>query len=216
MKPDTDIHSIAQQCDRLIRMNRLENGYLKIICMRDEQNATRWILTTGEKLYGSEYQRGYRLCLSTVRRNESSPLCRVKSLNYLENILQHEQAIRQGYDEAVFLNTQGQVCEGAISNIFWFKDHQLCTPSLDCGLLPGIARQKVIAMCTELGMNISEGTFSLDDLRNADAIFLTNSLMDIMPVSQFENRIFVSKSDNEIHKLMSLFKSRYYVNRDHV
>ena len=207
---DTCIHAIAQHCDQLIKANHLENGLLKIICMRDEQNATQWILTTGEKQYRSEYQRGFRLCLSTITRNESSPLCRIKSLNYLDNILQHEQAIRQGYDEAVFLNTQGQVCEGTISNIFWLKDHQLFTPSLACGLLPGIARQKVIDMCRELRITVSEGVFDLEEMKNADAIFLTNSLMDIMPVNQFEHKTMTQKSGNEIQRLMSLYKRSYY------
>lgn len=207
--PGTDFHAIARQCDRLIRANRLENGYLKIVCMRDEQDAAQWILTTGDKQYRSEYQRGFRLCLSTIKRNESSPLCRIKSLNYLENRLQHEQAVRQGFDEVVFLNTQGQVCEGTISNIFWLKDHQLFTPSLSCGLLPGIVRQKVIDLCTEFGMNISEGAFGLDEMRKADAVFLTNSLMDIMPVSQFEQTHFPLKPDDETHQLMERYQKKH-------
>lgn len=210
IEQDKDIHSIAQQSDRLIKANQLKNGYLKIICMRGEQNAIQWVFTSGEKQYKSEYQRGYKICLSTIRRNESSPLCRIKSLNYLENILQHDQAIQQGFDEAVFLNTQGQVCEGTISNIFWLKDRHLFTPGLACGLLPGIARQKVIDLCTELGMIVSEGTFGLDDVRNADAVFLTNSLMDIMPVSQFESKTLKQEPRNGILKLMDLYKNRYY------
>ena len=210
IEQNMDIHSIAQQSDRLIKANQLDNGHLKIICMRGEQNAIQWVFTSGEKQYKSEYQRGYKICLSTIRRNESSPLCRIKSLNYLENILQHDQAIQQGFDEAVFLNTQGQVCEGTISNIFWLKDHHLFTPSVACGLLPGIVRQKVIDLCTELEMVVSVGIFGLDDVRNAEAVFLTNSLMDIMPVNQFENKTLKQDPRNEILKLMDLYKNRYY------
>lgn len=209
MVPEKDYETIALQCEQLIKANHLKNGYLKIICSRDEQNTTHWILMTGEKQYISEYQQGLRLCLSNARRNEFSPLCRIKSLNYLENILQHEQAIRQGYDEAVFLNTRDQVCEGTTSNLFWLKDHQLYTPNLTCGLLPGIARQKVIEMCTELGLNVNCGAFGLDEMRRADSIFLTNSLMDIMPVSQFENKHYDLKSSDETHKLMELYQNRY-------
>ena len=126
---------------------------------------------TGEKQYISEYQQGLRLCLSNTRRNEFSPLCRIKSLNYLETILEREQAIRQGYDEAVILNTQNHVCEGTISNLFWLKDHQLYTPNLACGLLPGIWREKMIAELAAAEIPITQ-----TQLQHAEKIMIGNSL----------------------------------------
>jgi aminodeoxychorismate lyase len=201
--------SIEAQCDQLIQANNLDNGFMKIICTRGVRNKTEWLMLTGIKHYATARELGFKVCMASATRNESSRLNSIKSLNYLENSLQKDRANREFFDEAIFLNTKGHVCEGTIANIFWFKDDQLLTPAVECGLLPGITRQKVLEVCARLRMNVQVGAFALDELRDADAIFLTNSLMDIMPVSQFEDRHFALHSDDETHQLIQHFQEQF-------
>jgi len=131
-----------------------------------------------------------KVCLAEARRNEFSKLTGIKSMNYAENILEKEAAIRKGFDEALFLNTQGQVAEGCVANIFWVKDGIVSTPSLDCGILEGTARARVIKKCEELEIPVREGAYVLEELYRADELFVTNALMDVMPVCLLEDKSF--------------------------
>jgi branched-chain amino acid aminotransferase len=113
-----------------------------------------------------------RLMVATVtRRNEFSPLSGIKSLNYLDAILARSEALKQGFDDAVLLNTRGWVAETTVSNLFAVMDGVLLTPPLVDGVLPGVARALVI----EHG-GAEEASLSASDLVRADEIVLTNSL----------------------------------------
>ena len=83
---------------------------------------------------------GYVITLSSIRRNETSPLVRHKTFNYGDSILAKRQARAEGIDEPIFCNMQGQLTEGAVSNLFFIKNGRLYTPPVEAGLLPGIIR----------------------------------------------------------------------------
>jgi len=129
------------------------------------------------------YEEGMKLSLTDARRNDSSPLSRIKSLNYLDNILAQHRARQSGYDEAIFLNTQELVAEGATSNVFIVEADEMRTPPLDCGVLPGIVRQ-----CLVGGLDVVEEAFGLDRLAAADEVFLTNSLLEVAPATWLGDR----------------------------
>lgn len=131
----------------------------------------------------SLYERGASAVVTDVRRNETSPLSRLKTLNYLDNLLARRAARAAGTDEAIFLNTRGDVAEGAASNIFVVRDGRLLTPPIDDGALPGIARAAVLEFAPTLGLASRESTLTLDALRTADEAFLTNSLMEVLPLT---------------------------------
>jgi 4-amino-4-deoxychorismate lyase len=179
----------------LLALNGVDAGFVKIVCSKPapkkqlHQDADILILT-GTKTYSSEYAKGLKVCLAEARRNEFSKLTGIKSMNYAENILEKEAAIRKGFDEALFLNTQGQVAEGCVANIFWVKDGIVSTPSLDCGILEGTARARVIKKCEELEIPVREGAYVLEELYRADELFVTNALMDVMPVCLLEDKSF--------------------------
>jgi len=122
--------------------------------------------------------------ISSFRRNSSSPLSTIKSLNYLENIVARREAMGLGFDEGVFLNEAGEVAEATASNIFWLKKGVLYTPSLECGVLPGVIRALLIETARDLGIEVVEGKFSLSGLLSSQGVFLTNSLMGIASVAQ--------------------------------
>ena len=98
------------------------------------------------------YRRGMAAVISRVRRNETSPLSRVKSLSYLENLLAREEARREGADEAILLNSHGLVAEGSASNVFLIRGEELLTPSIRSGALPGITRQVVLELAPAVGL----------------------------------------------------------------
>jgi branched-chain amino acid aminotransferase len=113
-----------------------------------------------------------RIVIATVTcRNERSPLSRIKTLNYLDNILARREARGRGADDAILLNTRGQVAESSVANVFILTDGLLKTPPLEDGALPGIARGVLIERCGAI-----ESTLWPTDLLRARAVFLSNSL----------------------------------------
>lgn len=108
---------------------------------------------------------------TTTRRNEYSPLCGVKSLNYLDNILARMEAAGRGADDAVLLNTKGRVAETSVANLFIVKDGIIHTPPLAEGALPGTMRADVLN-----NTQSCETPLSVSDILAADEVFLTNSL----------------------------------------
>ena len=124
--------------------------------------------------------------LSRWVRNERSPLAGLKCASYAENLVALAEAARLGFEETVFLNTRGQLCETATANLFVVRNGQLLTPSLASGCLPGITRGVVIELAGHLGIPCSQGELSLPDLRAAEECFLTSSIRGLMGVDRFE------------------------------
>jgi branched-subunit amino acid aminotransferase/4-amino-4-deoxychorismate lyase len=127
--------------------------------------------------------------LSPWLRNERSPLAGLKCASYAENLVALDHARRQGYEETVFLNTAGHVCEAATANVFLVNSGALLTASVESGCLPGITRGVVIELAKSLGIACSEGDLTPADLASADEIFLTSSIRGLMGVSRFGPRI---------------------------
>lgn len=123
------------------------------------------------------YSRGFAMNISTVRRNETSPLTYIKSLGYGDSILEKRRSRKDGFDEPLFLNSHGEVCEGATSNIFFSRNRKLFTPDVGCGLLPGTVRSFILD-----DFGAEECRISVDDLDSFDGCFVSNSVIGIMPV----------------------------------
>lgn len=108
---------------------------------------------------------------SEVRRNERSPSAGLKSLSYLDNVLARQEARRRGAEEALLLNTRDRIAESTIANVVAVSGGYAVTPPLDDGPLPGVAR----GILVDEGL-VRVGSLSLDDVKRADAVILTNSL----------------------------------------
>ena len=130
--------------------------------------------------------KGFVCEISDVRRNETSPLATMKTLNYADNILQKRAAVSHGIDEPIFLNIAGQVTEGATSNIFAVIDGEVVTPPASCGLLPGVMRAFAMQITGACERILLPG-----DLGSASEVFLTNSLMTAMPVCSIDGQCLV-------------------------
>lgn len=130
------------------------------------------------------------LMTSSIRRNEYSPASRIKSLNYLDNILAAKEAAKQGIDDALMLNSKGFVACTTIGNIFTIIGNEVITPPISDGVLPGILRQKLIDHASEIGLSIKEHSLTIEDIKKADGLFLTNSLRLIRTVTHLDGHSF--------------------------
>ncbi|WP_318566884.1 aminotransferase class IV [Salinigranum marinum] len=108
---------------------------------------------------------------------------RAKTHNYLNGILARLELRVTGADEALVLDSEGMVAEGATSNVFFVSDEALCTPSLDGPVLPGVTRDVVIELAREEGIPVREDRFTPDDVRNAAEVFVTNTTWELRPVA---------------------------------
>ena len=126
--------------------------------------------------------------LSPFVRNERAALAGLKCSAYAENLVAMDHARRLGFEETVFANIAGNLCEAATSNVFLVKDGKLLTPSLASGCLPGVTREVVIQLAGRLEIPCKETELPAAVIHGADEIFLTSSIRGVMGVSRFEQR----------------------------
>jgi branched-chain amino acid aminotransferase len=129
------------------------------------------------------YEKGFKAIVSSLRRNSQSPLSRLKTSCYLENIMARQEAKSAEADEAILLNEAGLIAEGSSSNIFCASKDILLTPSLNCGALPGITRETVLELAQALDIRTIETEITPEALLQADEAFCTNSIIEIMPLT---------------------------------
>ena len=122
-------------------------------------------------------------------RSLSGEMARMKLSSYVENLLARRYAREEGAFEAIFLDRSGYVLEGAISNLFMLRGERLITPPVELGLLPGITRSVVIRIARDLGVEVDEEPFRLEELLESNGIFITNSIIGIVPVRELEERM---------------------------
>lgn len=138
------------------------------------------------------------LRVSSVYRNAKCFLHQIKSLNYLDSIIARHEAKLHGYDEGLFLNTEGCVVEAPIANIFMIKNDEIITPALEDGIMPGVMRAVIIQIAKQMNMTVSERSVKLAEMEAADAVFLTNALVGILVVAKI--------NESDIHNENKLVK----------
>jgi branched-chain amino acid aminotransferase group I len=195
LPPALTLDDLRVAVDALLESNGLADAYLRLTVTAgpapDDGGASPSILLVARPLSGYPpdlYQRGMAAVTSASRRNEASPLSRVKSLNYLDNLLAREEAQRKGADEAILLNTRGLVAEGSASNVFLVSGGRLLTPGPDSGVLPGITRAAILELAREAGIACAECDVEATTLAGAAEAFLTNSIMGVMPLTRLDGR----------------------------
>ncbi|HWG97299.1 MAG TPA: aminotransferase class IV, partial [Nitrospira sp.] len=135
------------------------------------------------------YEGGVNVIVASTKRNLPYALSpQIKTTNFLNNIQAKREAIAAGAFDSILLNWEQHLTECTISNLFFVMDGTLRTPALECGLLDGITRNIVIRLAGELNIHIEEGRYTVDQLYRADECFLTNTSMEIMPVTSVDCR----------------------------
>lgn len=182
---------LADRITRLLAVVRLPAAAVKIVRYR-ELNHTAELITARTLPYSApDFLRGFRVM--TFRQGErDGRLTGHKSLNYLENILARQAARDAGFDEALFVTSAGRVLEGATSSLFVVKDGHAYTPPLTAGILPGVARARVLALIGP--ERAHEAAVTLDDVLAADEVFITNALLGVMPVCTLDTHRFRAHS----------------------
>jgi branched-chain amino acid aminotransferase group I len=185
-----DLHAAI---DALLERNALPDARIRLtvtagpVAQAGEATPSALLVAGPPTDYPPElYERGMAAITSAIRRNENSPLSRVKSLNYLDNLLAREEARRMGADHAILLNTQGLVAEGSSSNVFLSNGEELVTPNIESGALPGITRAVVIEVAREAGLSVREAEVAPERLSAAKEAFLTGSIMEVMPLTRLD------------------------------
>jgi len=134
------------------------------------------------------YSNGVKLVVSAVMRNHIMSINpKIKSLNFLNNILAKIEAKTRGAYEAIMLNSEGYLAEGTVCNIFFVREGVVCTPSAEAGILDGITRELVIGLLREKGLHVTEGLFLPEELRQAEEVFITNTTAEVLPVSAVDD-----------------------------
>ncbi len=198
---------------KLLEMNGIECGYIRVTLTRGKHLGdlsltvpdSPTILVVAREYAGYPeryYLDGIRVGMSNIRRNPDSPLSRLKTLNYLESLMARSEATEREAEEVLLLNTKGKVAEASTANIFWACGDKVYTPSEECGVLPGIVRGWVLEKAGERGLETEVGEFPLSHLEKAEEIFLTNSLMGIMPVRQFRGRDLTAECPGPITRML--------------
>ncbi|MYB77122.1 MAG: 2-keto-4-methylthiobutyrate aminotransferase [Chloroflexi bacterium] len=159
------------------------------------------------------YRDGMRVIISRkVRRNEQSPLSRVKSLNYLDNILARQEAAEKSADEALMLNTRDSMACATAANVFCAHAGRLRTPPVADGALPGTIRALVREdLAPSLGRVVDETQLDESALLNSDEVFLTNALMGIMPVCAIDGRPLSTGAPGPVTRGLRAAYERWFV-----
>jgi branched-chain amino acid aminotransferase len=143
------------------------------------------------------------LAMTAIRRNETSPVVRVKALPYLDAILGLERARAEGADEVLFLNTQGRVASLASANLFAVFGRKLVTPPLSDGVLAGTVRAFVLRKAESLGLEAIERSLDFSGLLRAEALFATSSLKLIAACRSLDATFFASAENAVVKKLQA-------------
>jgi branched-chain amino acid aminotransferase group I len=216
---------LEQACRDTLAANKLKNARLRLTVTNGEGLALPWVDAGGAPTIvvtarpytpfaAQKYHEGFKAGLASVRRSRQSVVSSVKSINYLLNVMARMEAAAGGLDEALLLNDDGYIAEGGASNVFFVRSSRLVTPSLRSGIIPGVTRDVVMELAEGLGIGSTEGTVGLAIIKQCDEAFLTNALIEIMPLVAVRDEagreitIGNGKPGQVTRKLMAAYKQR--------
>jgi branched-chain amino acid aminotransferase len=191
---------MSRQIYDTLRVNQIDDGYIRLVVTRGAgtlgldpnrtSNPQVIIITDYISLYPQEfYEKGLEIVTVPTLRNHPGALDpRIKSLNYLNNILAKLEGLKAGCVEALMLNHKGEVAECTGDNIFLVRGGVLITPSTDAGILEGITRDAVIELAREVGIKVREAALTRHDVYVADECFLTGTAAEVIPVVKVDGR----------------------------
>ena len=204
---DTFKQELVDAISRLLQINQIHaHGRLRLHVYRGGEGA--YAPTSDEAHYLLE---GYalkedpmassaslRLTAYDVHRLKPGPLSGLKTANALPYVLAARHARKQGWDEALLFSEQGYLAEASSANIFLVKEKKCQTPPLSTGCVDGVMRHQVMRICQELSIEVQEKNLRPTDLLQADEAFLTNSVRGIIPIGQYEQRLFPHETQSVI------------------
>lgn len=219
LDPQMSIDQLQKAVLDTVEKNHKIEGYIRLIVTRGDGplgidptpcKKARVIIIVGDiSLYPQEYYtKGIKICISTYRRIPADCFdVRIKSLNYLNNVLAKIEARQNGCLESVMLNTNGHVAECTGDNIFIVKNGTLLTPASTEGALKGITRNEILKIALKENLQTTETVLTCFDLYTADECFLTGTAAEIIPVINIDGRTIGNGTPGSITiKLIELFR----------
>ncbi|MBA4531182.1 MULTISPECIES: branched-chain-amino-acid transaminase [Brevibacillus] len=210
-----------------VRKNELRDAYIRLVISRGDgdlgldprscKRANIVIIVEQLRLFPQElYETGLKIVTVPTRRNKPDALNpKIKSLNYLNNVMVRMEASMAGVSEALMLNSEGYVTEGSGDNIFLVKKGVIYTPPTYLGALDGITRQAIMDIARELGYVVKEEPFTRHDVYIADEVFLTGTAAEVISVSEVDARVIRDGKPGPVTKQL-LEEFRRYVQVDGV
>jgi branched-chain amino acid aminotransferase len=201
LRIDVDEAAIEDGIDRLLKANGLTEARI------------RWVMTPGDVPRPGQtlagpipqttlitaipvqgyppdlYEHGVRVCICPYKQNRLDPLAGHKTLSYLPRLLANNDAAQRGCNEALWFTTDNMLAEGSMSNVFIVNGETLLTPPLKTPVLPGVVRGVVLELAETEGIALEQRPIDIDALLDADEVFLTGSMREIMPVTAIEKHV---------------------------
>lgn len=186
---------LAKACHDTLEANNLKDARVRLTVTNGESDALPWTDAGGKPTVvvtarpytpfsAEKYGEGFRVGIASVRRCRQSVVASMKSVNYLASVMARMEVAEKGLDEALILNDDGYIAEGGGCNVFFVRDSRLVTPALNSGILPGVTREVVMELAASLGIETSQGTVGIGVIRKCDEAFVTNAVIEIMPVTE--------------------------------
>ena len=213
------IETMKETVLETLRRNHLSEAYIRLVITRGvgdlgldpDKCPQPSIIIIADKiaLYPQKfYEEGLEIVTASVRKNYPEAINpRIKSLNYLNNILAKIEGKQSGAVEVLMLNADGYVAECSGDNIFWLKNEVLVTPPVHMGILEGVTRNSVIDLARDAGMRVEERVFTRHDLYIADECFLTGTAAEVIPVVKIDRRVIGNGQPGKVtEKLIAAFR----------
>jgi branched-chain amino acid aminotransferase len=187
---------LQQFAGQLIEKNRMPDAILRVTLTRGpgergytpEADGKPTVVMTLHAAHSFKKPMQWNLATSSFRIPAADPLAAFKTMNKLTHIMARIEAVEKGADEALLLNSNGEVAETASSNLFWVHNDNICTSPTGCGGLPGITRAVVLKICRTLGLPTKEQAVKSEALRNSNGIFVTQSVLGIVSVAMLDGK----------------------------
>jgi branched-chain amino acid aminotransferase len=202
---------LRQFADQLIAKNNLPDALLRLAISRGvgmrgyspkgAESPTVVMSLHPAPAYDANNPPRWKLIASSQRLPANEPLAQFKTCNKLAQILARAEADAAGADEALLLNTDGFVVEGASSNLFWVEGGSICTSPLAAGILPGVTRAVVLEICEQLGLRTCEANISVNKLRCTDGVFVSLSSFGVVEIASLDgDNVKVSAISKQIQQ----------------
>lgn len=193
-----DVEQIRDAAEQLMEANDLREARLRLTVTPGDvprpgedpsEDRAPTVLLVAEQVrpYSKElYDAGMRVCICPYRQNPHDPLAGHKTLGYLPRLLAMKDAGAKRCHESLWFTTDNRLAEGSVSNVFTVRDGGLITPPVDTPILPGTVRKSIIELATANGIGVTEAAINIDELLASSEVFLTGSVLEVMPVTAIE------------------------------
>lgn len=213
-------NEITKEIIKTLKELNIDEAYMRLVVTRgeggfsldisDTRTRGNFVIFTRSlsKIDPIFYEKGAKLIIANTQRNSIKALDpKIKSGNYLNNLLAHREAKEAGIYDSLMLNERGEITEGPTFNIFLIKDNVFYTPALESGLLKGITRRMLIESLSNANLSVKEQILTKQDLLNADEVFACSSTKELVPIVAIDNKVYGEKPGEGFIQASKIYKN---------